>query len=465
MAGERLPGSFRDPAGHVVLRDGVVVRHVTEAGRDDYQALMDSGLYPALVADGRLIPHEDLGRPSDVPADTWRVLRPERVPMISYAHEWSFSQLQDAALLTLTVQRRALAAGLSLKDATSSNVQFHRGRPVLIDTLSFERRRPGPWPAYRQFCREFCAPLMLMAWRDVRLGQLLEPYPAGVPLDLASGLLPARSWLRSGALMHVHLHARAERRGAKAPRNPTATPHATPPAAASHRAMPLEPLVESLQRAVRSLRWTPTGGWTRYDETRPSYTEAALRQKEAVVGAWLERLKPAMVWDLGANTGRFSRLAAGHGSLAIAFDQDPGCVELAYRSAREDRLELVLPLLADLTRPSPGLGWANDERRSLADRGPADLLLALALVHHLAIGNNVPLPRVAEQFAALGRALVIEFVPKQDTMVRRLLEAREDIFPNYTREGFEAAFAKCFRLEQREPLAESGRVLYLMSRA
>jgi len=458
MNATRLPGSFRDPAGHIVVRDRDVFRHVTEAGREDYLQLMGSGLCAALVAARQLIPHDDLGHPPDAPAETWRVLRPERLPMISYAHEWAFSQLQDAALLTLAIQRLALASGMSLKDATSSNVQFHRGRPILIDTLSFERRPPGPWRAYRQFCQEFHAPLALMAWRDVRLGELLEVYPHGVPLDLASRILPTRSWFRSGALMHLHLHARAERQ------SPQPAPAARKAAGAGARDLVLEPLLDSLERAVRSLRWTPAGGWTRYDETRPSYTEAALRQKEEIVGAWIEQHKPEVVWDLGANTGRFSRLAARHGALAVAFDQDPGCVELAYLAARRDGLECVLPLRTDLTRPSPGLGWANDERRSLAARGPADLLLALALVHHLAIGNNVPLPLVAEQLALLGRALIIEFVPKNDPMVQRLLVARDDIFPHYTAAGFEAAFASRFRVERREALAESGRVLYLMSR-
>jgi ribosomal protein L11 methylase PrmA len=171
------------------------------------------------------------------------------------------------------------------------------------------------------------------------------------------------------------------------------------------------------------------------------------------------------VWDLGANTDEYSRAARAEAKRVIAFDVDPGAVERNYRRVRAENELGILPLLMDLTNPSPALGWGHRERLSLEQRGPADALLALALVHHLAIGHNLPLGRIAETFARLGRLLVIEFVPKEDSQVQRMLRSRPDIFPHYTREGFEAAFRTCFRIEDAQPVTGSERRLYLMSRS
>ena len=143
---------------------------------------------------------------------------------------------------------------------------------------------------------------------------------------------------------------------------------------------------------------------------------------------------------------------------------DPAAVEQNYRQVKAAKEQTLLPLVLDLTNPSPALGWANRERDSFALRGPADLVLALAVIHHLAISNNVPLPQLADFFAETGKWLVIEFVPKSDSQVKKLLASREDIFPNYAREGFEAAFRACFKFHEVVEVRESARVLYLMEK-
>ena len=405
---------------------------------------MQSGLYAALVAEGDLVPHDEM-EPG--------IIRPERIPMVSYPYEWCFSQLRDAALLTLRVQRRAMAFGMSLKDASAYNVQFRGGSPVFIDTLSFEPRRPGPWPAYRQFCQHFYAPLLLWSRGDARLARLGQSFLDGVPLDLASTLLPKRSWLRAGPLLHVHLHAAA---AARLARRADAIPRGAP----SGRGV--EGLLDSLARAVTSVRWAPESSWTRYYREECSYDRDALSQKLEAVTAWVEQARPTTVWDLGANTGLFSTIAARHASLVVAFDGDPACVETMYREGRSAQLPL-LPLVMDLGAPSPAIGWANEERMTLEQRGPADLVLALALVHHLAIGNNVPIPAIAAYLARLARRLIVEFVPKSDAMVRRMLAGRDDVFGGYTREQFEASFEAHFRIDGRHPVGTSGRVLFLMT--
>lgn len=451
------PASFRDRAGFVFDRDGVLCRQVNEAGAADYDLLTSSGLADRLMADGDLIPHVEIALSASPNGSAHRVIQPERVGFISYPYEWCFGQLRDAALLTLRLQKTAMRHGMSLKDATPYNVAFRRGRPILIDTLSFERLPDGrPWVAYGQFCQMFLAPLVLMSHVDIRLLQLLRTSLDGIPLDLVSRLLPASTRLRPGLLMHLHLHATAQRRVSDAT-----------PATAARRPFSLAALtgiVDSLTRTVQRLTW---GGarttWGDYYEAT-NYTDAAFAHKREIVESVIARTAPATVWDLGANDGTFSRLASAAGIPTVAFDIDPVAVEKNYRRVVDTKDPCLLPLLMDLTNPSAAGGWANEERDTLAARGPADLALALALVHHLAIGHNVPLPRVAEYLARLARALVIEFVPKSDSQVQRMLAGRTDIFDDYSQDCFEQAFAPYFEIEAAIPVRETVRTVYVMKR-
>lgn len=456
MPDASLGSSFRDPSGFLFTRDGELYRQVNPVYREHYDRLMASGLYAELAAAGLLVAHTEVDQPPAGAAPAYRILRPERVPFIAYPYEWCFSQLKDAALTTLRIQQRALRHGMSLKDASAYNIQFHRGRPVLIDTLSFETLREGePWVAYRQFCTHFLAPLALMARRDIRLGSLLRVHIDGVPLDLASELLPWGTRLSFGLALHLHAHAATQRKYADKPVKP-------PPGRINARAR--QGLIESLEATVRHLTWRPGGTeWAEYYR-QTNYSDAAIAHKEELIARFLEAVRPQVVWDLGANTGRFGRLAADRGILTIASDIDPAAVEIAYLEARKRKDGNLLPLLSDLTNPSPAQGWAHDERMSWLARGPADMVLALALVHHLAISNNVPLERLADFFAAAGRTLVVEFVPKSDSQVQRLLATREDVFPDYRREAFEAAFARRFTIQTAERVRESERTLYRMRR-
>lgn len=415
---------------------------------------MASGLYEKLVAAGLLIPHEEGGDP--VTADAYKVVRPEKIGFISYPYEWCFGELKDAAATTLRIQKTALDFGMSLRDASAYNIQFRRGRPVLVDTLSFERLSEGtPWVAYRQFCQHFLAPLALMAYRDVRLGQLLRTNVDGIPLDLAASLLPRRARFRFSLFLHLFSHAKSQRRHAADASAPRTGRRFT------RRAF--QGLIDSLETAVRRLDWSPERSWAAgYYAEDLGYADEAFEHKKELVRKFVEEVAPGTVWDLGGNVGVFARISAAQGIPTVCFDVDPSCVEANYRQVVTDEETDLLPLVLDLTNPSPAIGWANRERQSLVERGPADLALALALVHHLAIGNNVPLPMVAAFLADVSRWLLVEFVPKEDPRVRTLLATREDIFPDYTVEGFERAFAPRFEIERREEIRESPRILYLM---
>jgi len=442
--------SFRDPSGVVLYQDGAVVRQVNRCYQAQYDALMER-LYEPLTSQGLLVRHEPLDQPVQ-DANAYLLIRPTRIPFISYPYEWSFSQLKDAALTTLKIHRAALDQGMILKDASAYNIQFLNGRPILIDTLSFDFYHEGsPWPAYGQFCRHFLAPLMLMAYRDIRLSQLLRVYIDGIPLDLASALLKGKGGF--AARQHIHWHARS-------------TMHHAQDGKGEVRAISISKfnhvaLIDSLIRVVEGLRLK--GVITEWGDyyAHTNYSDAAARSKERLVKPFLEEVKPATTWDFGANDGRYTRLALGCGGSAVAFDVDPIAVERSYHAVKAAG-EPMLPLILDLTNPSPPMGFANRERTGIQDRQRPDCILMLAVIHHMVISNNLPQPMLAAWLASLTNHLIIEFVPKQDSQVQTLLATRDDIFPDYTLEGFERAFGAHFDILRREGVEGSERTLYLL---
>jgi hypothetical protein len=415
-----------------------------------------SGLYEALTTDGLLIPHEEVDIEFPQPDLAYNVIRPELIPFISYPYEWCFSQLKDAALTTLRIQKICLDFGMFLKDCSAYNIQFRKGRPVLIDTLSFEKYHEGqPWVAYRQFCQHFLAPLALTSYRDTRLNQLLRIYIDGIPLDLASSLLPFHTYLMFPLLSHIHLHARSQKRFADKTVDTTRYKVSR---------LSLLGIIDSLESAIRKQKWQPHSmEWSDYYQDT-NYSSDAFAHKKQIVAEFIDKIDPGSVWDLGANVGVFSRIASDKGIPTVSFDIDSAAVENNYLECVRREETNILPLVLDLTNPSPGSGWGNEERLSLTERGPADCVFALALVHHLAISNNIPFNRIAEFLVNIGRSLIIEFVPKSDSQVQRLLTTREDIFPDYTQQCFENELEKYFKIESSVGIRDSQRTLYLMRR-
>jgi ribosomal protein L11 methylase PrmA len=457
-AHERIAGSFRDPSGLVFVKDGVICRQVNQVYRSDYDLLISSGLYDNLVTRGWLVSHVEADPQFAITENAYKVINPDPISFISYPYEWCFSQLKEAALLTLDIQMTALNCGMSLKDCSAYNVQFQNGKPIFIDTLSFERYREGqPWVAYRQFCQHFLAPLALMSYVDVRLLLLLRTCLDGIPLDLASRLMPARTRVNLGLLSHIHLHAKAQKRFAdKSISSQTRSMGQTA----------FLGLVDSLKSTVKKLKWQPSDTeWGDYYSIT-NYSDSAFGHKKRLVVEMLDRVTPipTSVWDIGANTGVFSRIASERGILTVSFDIDPSAVEKNYLDSVSKAEANVLPLVLDLTNPSPGIGWNNQERASLVERGPVDVAFALALIHHLAISNNLPFRKVAHFLGQICRSLIIEFIPKSDSQVQKLLSSREDIFEEYDQRSFEHEFAKFFNVQHIEPIPDTDRVLYLMTR-
>ncbi len=454
MVNQVVPSSFRDPSGFVFYREGIIYRQVNEIYKDNYDQLIGSGLYKKLVNNNLLISHEEVETSYKYNEKAYKVIKPEVVNFISYPYEWCFSQLKNAALATLQIQKHALNHGMTLKDCSAYNIQFINNKPVFIDTLSFEKYQDGsPWVAYKQFCQHFLAPLALAAYKDIRLNKLLQVYLDGIPLDMASELLPSNSMLNYHLYLHLQLHSKAQKKHVMV---------APDKRKVKVSEKSLFGIIDSLETAVKKINWNPHSTYwvDYYDNT--NYDSGSFDHKKEVVSEFLDEIKPKKVWDLGANTGVFSRIASSKGIKTLSFDIDPGAVEKNYIACLTENTTNLLPLLIDLTNPSPSLGWANEERMSIAERGPVEMVLALALIHHLAIANNTPLEKISDFFARICKWLIVEFVPKKDSQVERLLSSRVDIFHDYNQQNFELEFGKRFRIKDLVKVNNSDRYLYLM---
>lgn len=450
-----LASSYRDPAGFVFQKDGILYRQVNKTYRGDFDFFISSGCYAHLVKKRLLISHEEIDQNFFSSADWYKTLLPQRVPFVSYPYEWCFEMLKDAALLTLTLAKESISFGVMLKDATPYNVQWLNGNLVFIDTLSFEKYdSTKPWIAYRQFCECFLSPLLLMHYAGQPILPFLVAYPDGIPLAITKSFLPLRSRLSVHTYLHIHLH---EKFASKGPER-----SAVPKNNFSEKK--LRRLFDSLTLLIQSLRWK--GGkttWQNYYE-EASQRSDYLQEKTNMVTSWITELpgiKTAL--DLGANVGQFSFLLSTH-TTVIAADFDHTAINNLYKKLVKQNERNILALVVDVSNPSPSLGFNNSERTSFIERTSVDLCLALALIHHLSIGKNIPFEKIAFFFEKICNYLIIEFVPKDDQKIEYMLSQKKDIYYNYNEENFIKEFEKHFFIERKQGIANSGRTLYQMKK-
>ena len=450
------PGSFRDPESRIFYAGDGVYRALSADGLSDYEALAATGLLddPRVVGTERAQDVAALdGLLVHVPA---AVLRHERIPFVSYPYEWTFSMLKDAALVQLDLLLAALEHDLVLKDSTPYNIQFKGARAQFVDIGSFERLRQGePWVGYRQFCMLYLYPLLLQAAKGVPFQPWLRGSIDGITPGQMRALMSFRDRFRKGVFTNVFLHAKLEERYADRPGEVKAE---------VKRVFKKELLVANvrkMRKLVERLSWDPPKGvWTAYGE-RNTYTDDDARRKDDFVREVAKSRDWKLVWDIGANNGRYSRIAAEGARSVVAVDADQGPVELLYRDLRAEGDERILTLAMNLADPSPGLGWRGRERKSMPERGAPELVLALALVHHMAISANVPVRELIDWLASLGAALVIEFPTREDPMVKKLLAPKRDgLHPDYELGFFERCLGEAFEVERSERLGSGTRVLY-----
>ena len=441
-----------------MLYEGEDVRRaLSPAGLEDWRALAATDFFTRASQDGSVVATRELDPRDALPEGAAGMLGHERIAFVSYPYEWPFGMLREAAALQLEVLLAALAEGLTLKDASPYNVQWRGTRPVFVDVGSFERLREGePWAGYRQFCMLYLYPLLLQAYRQVPFQPWLRGSLDGITPEQCRNLLSPRDLLRPGVLSHVALHARLEAGGGGSRRDVKGELRE-----AGFAKELIEANARRLLKLVRGLDWSPPQStWTEYGASN-SYSDGDAEQKADFVRAASASGRWELTWDLGANDGRYARIAAAHSRYLVAIDGDHGATEQLYRALRDEREDSILPLTLDLTDPSPNLGWRGLERKGLAERGRPELVLCLALVHHIAIAGNVPLREWVDWLRTLRAHVVIEFPTREDAMVERLLEAKAGGHPDYDRGCFEALLSEAFVIERTEMLGSGTRVLYL----
>lgn len=439
------------------IADGKIYRTLDQRGLDDFVATAKAPFFKGAMKSGQIVGTRVADPvPGGIPKSA-EVLEHDVVPFVSYPYEWSFSMLQDAALLHLELLRNGLVDGIITKDGSSYNVQWVGSRPTFIDVGSFEPVRDGePWFGYRQFCQLFLYPLLLQAHRNLPFQQWLRGSVDGVsPADCRSAMR-RRDLGRRGVFSHVYLQSRLE--SSQANSDEVATDKLK---ASGFTTQMVATNIDKLHRLVSSLRWKQANSeWSGYSD-RQHYTSDDLNQKRDFVVAAAGRSHRRLVVDLGCNDGEFSRAALPHADYVVAVDSDPLVIDLLYRKLRSERQEQILPLTMNLADPSPGLGWRGAERSAFLGRQPVDLVLALALVHHLSISSNVPLNEVIAMFADLGDELVVEFPGPDDEKVQKLLRnKRAGVHDDYTRENFEAVLAERFEIIDTAELSAGTRWMY-----
>jgi hypothetical protein len=451
-----LASSYRDPDGYVFEYNGKIYRCIKPEYFSDYQLFLESGLYQQLTDAGYLIAHTDINNSEAKILDNAidKIILPEQVPFITYPYEWSFNMWKDAALLTLRIANMSLQRGIMLKDATPFNIQFYNGGPVFIDTLSFAKYETDkPWVAYRQFCECFLGPLLLMHYNYNDAGKLIMIYPNGIPLRVVKSLLPSKTRWN----LHVYLHVWLQEKLYFKSKNKE--PHK-----GAFSKQQLTVLIKGLTDFIGTLNLKKTkSAWDDYYKeaiTRSQYLES----KKIIFENFAKEICFNTVLDLGANDGLFSLLLKEKAKLIVATDEDSNCIDKLYNHIKKEKIKNIVPVLNDFVVPSPAIGWGNAERTSINDRFKGDLILALALVHHLAIGANIPLSYIAQWLSQAGQFLIIEFVPKSDEKVKQLLGNREDIFPDYNLQNFKEVFSKYYTVLKEEKAGNTDRILYLMKK-
>ena len=445
----------------VFYGSGSVYRGLSEQAFENWENLTSKTFFKEYTQKGLVIATEkiDLKNENLTPAfaDHWfAFLKHQPIPFISYPYEWSFGMLKDAALLQLDLLAASLEEDMILKDSTPYNIQWNGSSPTFIDIPSFEKLQPGePWVGYRQFCEMYLFPLMLTAYKNISHIPFLRGNLEGIPLDQMNNLLSIRDYLRPGVLFHVYLHSKAQNKYS----NTKVDIKSDLRESGFHKTL-IEANVKRLKNLVQGLDWKILKTeWSHYSCFR-TYTDNELAVKKDFVHKASATQRWKLAWDLGCNTGEFTQIISDHCDYVVGMDVDPLAIEFFYQNLKKKGVKTILPLISNVADPSPGLGWMNTERKILRDRGKPDLILCLALIHHVVLSANIPLRSFIQWLASLGGAVIIEYVTKDDPMVKVLLQNKEDNFSDYNQDHFENSLKTFFDIKTSQSLESDTRIIY-----
>jgi hypothetical protein len=437
--------SFRDPDSSLSFDSSYYYRRISLNYETNYNHFVHSGLKDRLIQEGFILPFVEIIDDSPSKGISFRVLRTDILPFVSYPYEWSFSQFKEAAILTLKINLIALEYGMILKDASMFNIQFIGCKPIFIDLASFEiYEQDTPWNAYYQFCKHFYGPLFLAAKKNIILTKLLQYFIDGIPLKEVVSLCSLKDFLNSGAFLHLYLHAKGEGKIVKGSSKKKVAKKQL-----SNILIHLESSIEKLAPKQKQTVWDD------YNQNN-NYEIESQQHKVKIIKGFLDQIDGENALDIGANDGLYSQLLADRGMYTLVVDID----ELAVDRAFKTKHDLIHPLQMNLVNPTPAIGWNNTERKSFWERCQVDVIQALAIVHHLVITHDISFEEIAEKLAQHTKYLIIEFVDPEDSQAQILLQNKPHHRLNYNQINFEKAFSCYFNLILLEKIDNSLRIMY-----
>ncbi len=445
------PSSYKDTSGFIFTVNKVIYRQINKTYKLDYEKLISTNLYKELTEKNQLISHQELNENLTNRDNYFLTLIPSSLPFISYPYEWSFLQLKDAAILTLSILEKSISKGMILKDATPYNIQFVNGQTIFIDTLSFEiYDETKPWIAYYQFCESFLYPLLIAHYGVQQVHKTFQCYADGITAENAIKLLPKKCKFNLFNYLHLYLVGKIKKKNVeKGPSKNVEYSKTKMLNLVTH----LRERIEKLQLVKQKTEWN-----NYYTETILSNTY--LENKKSILQNWVSEFNNQKVLDLGCNDGFFSILFSQNNNKVIATDFDSACINNLYSEVKHKKISNILPLCIDIMQPSTNQGFFNKERLGFFERIQADTVLMLAIIHHLVITKNLTFEMIAKQIATICTNLIIEFVPKEDDKVQILLINKKDTFNEYNEYFFEESFALYFTLIKKEKVYTTNRVLY-----
>jgi hypothetical protein len=451
--------SYKDSAARVVQKDGLFYRLLFKEYQLEYDHLMQSGLYAKLQLKGLLIAHEEVPNSTVTNHDqsVYKTLKPAQIQFQSYPFEWSYTQWKKAILAFFQINQIALEYGMILKDATPFNFYLEEGKAVMLDTSSFEFFKEGDkWNAYRQFCSEFLSPITLMHYNGQRWSRISRTHLRGLPLDFVSKQLPLKSWFNLNTLLHIHIHSKY----ANEKNNITNKKNA------GFSVEKLKSLIDLMQSNLKN--WSKPyqfeKHWSEY-YSKNIDSEQYLAHKEQVITKWLKQIQPTTVLDMGANTGKFSMLAANYAQKVIALESDDICVDIVEQQIQANKQKEIYTLVIDLAETTPNLGALNKEFTSIYTRAKSQMIMGLAIVHHLHITSQLSFQQIAELFAMFStQYLIVEFIPITDNKVQFLIKDKKINLMDYNEIQFQKALSNWFTIKESMGLKETDRTLYLLEK-
>jgi len=455
MESKRNTSSFRDPSGYVFMEDNSVKRVINPIYFEQFESLTNSGFYTTLFEKKYLIPHQEISK-----SNSEIIIQASKIPFINYPYEWSFLQYKHAALLTLKIQKLCLEHNFTLKDASAFNISFHEGKPIFIDTLSFDfYQENNPWLAYKQFIMHFLGPLVLSKYFGQEHLKTLSYNLEGISLSKLSKTLPFKSYLSPTLLTNIHLLAKYDKKyesDKKTVNNNLS------------KSSQLK-LIDGLYDYILNLSVNEKTEWDHY-YNQINYNDSAYQFKKEFVKDWFSSIKGKSLIDIGGNDGTFSRELKEQASLMIVADVDPNAVEQNYSQVVKSKEKIILPIIVDVLNPVANHGFNNEERFSFIDRvknSSLDGCLALAVIHHITLSGNIPFSLSALFFSKMAANLLIEFPTRNDSWVQFLLDSKREFknhFDFYNEENFESEYAVYFEIIKKEKIASSERILYSLKR-